>query len=108
MSRSRSGTTIIKLEFEKDAQNLDYMTFERTGGIPTWPFFGTGGGSTVTPTSTSTGNATVTPTATGNVTVTPTPGTGGGNVTPTPTRRFRRRRAHRKATQFATDWPFPE
>ncbi len=82
------GNHYIKLEFEKDAQNLDYMSFERTGNIPTWPFFGNGSsGQGTGPTSTMTGTVTPTSTATGNVTVTPTSteGGGGANVTPTPT-----------------------
>ena len=87
------GNHYIRLQFEKDAQNLDYVTFERTGDIPTWPFPGQGTTptstvtGTVTPTPTETGNVTETPTPTGNVTPTPTSGEGGGgaNVTPTPT-----------------------
>ncbi|MEN6518119.1 MAG: PQQ-dependent sugar dehydrogenase [Methanospirillum sp.] len=59
-----AGSHYIRLQFFRDAQNLDFFSLERAGGP------------TVTPT----------PTPTGNVTVTPTPGEGGGsNVTPSPT-----------------------
>ncbi len=66
-----AGSHYIRLQFVRDAQNLDYFTLEREGGGPT-----------VTPTPT--GNVTPEPTPTGNVTPEPTPD-GGGNVTPTPT-----------------------
>ena len=91
------GNHYIRLQFEKDAQNLDYMTFERTGDIPTWPFFGQG---TVTPTPTVTGTVTPTPTSGeggGGQNVTPTP-TETGNVTVTPTERQRHRRRRKQAT----------
>ncbi len=107
-----AGSHYVRLQFFRDAQNLDLFSLERAGGptvtptptptgnVTVTPTPGEGGGGSnvtpsptptvtgnVTPTPTVTGNATATPTVTGNVTPTPTPGEGGGgsNVTPSPT-----------------------
>jgi len=73
-----AGRHYIRLEFVRDAQNLDFFSLELAGG-PTVTPTPTGN---VTPTPTITGNVTPTPTSDGNVTPTPTIT---GNVTPTPT-----------------------
>ena len=47
------GNHYIRLQFVRDYQNLDYMTFERTGSISTWPVSGSGSsGAQVTTTTT--------------------------------------------------------
>ena len=74
-----AGNHYIRLQFVRDAQNIDYFTLEREGGGPTVTPTPTGN---VTPEPTPTGNVTPAPTPTGNVTPTPTTD---GNVTPTPT-----------------------
>ncbi|MEN6340969.1 MAG: PQQ-binding-like beta-propeller repeat protein [Methanospirillum sp.] len=89
------GNHYIRLEFVRDAQNLDLFSMEKVGDIPTWPFFGTGtssggGGSNVTPTTTVTATATTTSgegssNATVTPTMTPSEGSGNATVTPTPT-----------------------
>ncbi len=67
-----AGNHYIRLQFYRDAQNLDYFVLEGPTGTG-------GGGQNVTPTPTATGTVTdPTPTATGNVTPTPT---ATGNVT---------------------------
>lgn len=76
------GSHTVRLQFYRDSQNLDYMTFESEGeptGTPTPEPTGT-----VTPTPTATGTMTPAPTVT--VTPTVTGGQGGaGNETPGPT-----------------------
>jgi glucose/arabinose dehydrogenase len=67
-----AGNHYIRLQFVRDAQNIDYMTFVMAGEP------------NATPSPSPTGTFTPEPTQTGNVTGTPTPD-GGGNVTPTPT-----------------------
>jgi len=78
-----AGSHYIRLQFVKDAQNLDFFTLEMAGGPSVTPTPTPTGNVTLTPTPT--GNVTLTPTPTGNVTVTPTSDGGWGTVTPTPT-----------------------
>ncbi len=73
-----AGSHYIRLQFFRDAQNLDFFSLERAGAPTVTPTPTPTGNVTVTPTPTETGNVTPTPTETGNVTPTPTPT---GNVT---------------------------
>ncbi len=68
-----AGSHVVRLQFVRDSQNLDYFSLEQAGGPTVTP----------TPTPTETGNVTPMPTVTGTITTVPT--SDGGNVTPTPT-----------------------